>query len=246
MPPLKAIIIDDEPNAVTVLEVLLKTYCPNITIAGATNQSPEGVKMIREHTPDVVFLDIEMPQLNGFQVLDLVADIHFSLIFTTAYDQYALRAFKHSAIDYLMKPIDVDDLVKAVSKIGKKPHQEQLSLLHQSLQTKNAPMDRIALPGLKSVAFQAIADIVYCEANNTYTNFILANGQSLMISRPLGEYEELLSGSHFFRVHRQYLVNTKRIKELIKSDGGSVLMDNGAELPVARNRKQELLDCLGV
>jgi len=245
---LTAVVVDDESNALTVMEILLKKYCPNVKILALVNNSKGAVQLIKDHKPDIVFLDIEMPQLNGFQILEQVSDESFHLIFTTAYDQYAVKAFKYSAIDYLLKPIERNELIAAVARIDlqDKTRTERISVLENNMvkPESKSKIETIALPHAKGYLFQPMADIVFCESNNTYTTFYIKNKTPLLISKSLGEIENILSPDLFFRVHRQYLVNLKEITELIRADGGSVTMSTGQNLPISRNRKDELLKLL--
>lgn len=242
---LKAIIIDDEPNAIIVMELLLQNYCPNVEVVASTQSSIEGVELIKKYAPDILFLDIEMPQLNGFQLLQQVSDMNFHLIFTTAYDEYAVKAFKFSALDYLLKPIEKNELINAVKKTEKQQlmRNERLNSLSANMEgaKKNNNSEIIVLPQLRGYIFQPISEILYCQAHNTYTTFYFDTKPALLVSMPLGDVEELLQGGPFFRIHRQYLVNTKKIKELIRSDGGFIIMNNDVELTISRGRKEELL-----
>ena len=240
---LRAIIVDDEPDCVAVLEMLLKKYCPQVEVVGATTKSTEGVKLITALNPDVVFLDIEMPILNGFQLLDKLDVVNFQLVFTTAYDRYAVQAFRYSAIDFLLKPIDSQELIAAVSKIEHMHaiDQRQLDLLRRHLYPpQKSLVDKIALPYAHGYLFVDLAQIVVCESDGSYTKFFLLNGDEHLITRSLGEVEETLEpNGSFFRLHRQFLINLKHIKRFVRTDGGSVIMQNGNDVPIARNKKEE-------
>lgn len=241
----KAVIIDDEQYAIEVLLMMLQKNCENVEVAGYTTQSAEGVKLIKDINPDIVFLDIEMPRLNGFQILEQLNELYFHLIFTTAYDQYAVKAFRYSALDYLMKPIIAKDLREAINKLPEKKRidKEHLKITEQNLQIikSNAVPDKIILPHTKGYTFQKIDEIIYCEAMSAYTKFILEGKPPLVIAKGLGDMEELLKDAGFFRTHRQYLVNIKKIQELLREDGGTLLMTNGSKIPIARNRKEDFL-----
>jgi two-component system LytT family response regulator len=242
----KAVIIDDEQNSIDVLKTLLTEHCPEVKICESTTSSEEGITIIKTLLPDIVFLDIEMPKYNGFQLLERVPDIYFQLIFTTAYDQYALKAFKYSAVDYLLKPIMADELKNAVNKLsdGDKYYQEKIKVLEQNIQAAktNNPPEKIVLPHDKGYLFQKIDEIVYCEAFNTYSKFFIEGRQPIMISKPLGEVDQILSDAGFFRPHRHFLINIKKITEFIRADGGFVVMSNGENIPLARNKRQEFID----
>ena len=245
-----AILIDDEPGALAVMQLLLQKHCIQVNIIGKTSNSVDAVAMIKDKKPDIVFLDIEMPYLNGFQVLEQLEDFDFHLIFTTAYDQYAVQAFRYSAIDYLLKPIVAEDLTNAMARLEmrNKGNREQVQALEQNMQSvRNQQFpDRITLPHTRGYIFQKTADIIYCEAHNTYTKFFIEGKEPLLISKPLGDVEEILGIGPFFRTHRQYLVNIQKITELLRTDGGFLLMSNGQEIPIVRARRQELLDMMKV
>lgn len=243
--PLSTIIIDDEPDCVAVVEMLLKLHCPHIDILASTTKSTEGVALIRALKPDIVFLDIEMPVLNGFQLLDEIGVVNFQLIFTTAYDRYAVQAFRYSAIDYLLKPIDPQELTVAIEKAEHKQavDHRQLELLRHQLYAPNPSVgDKIALPYAHGYIIVEVAQIVYCESSGSYTKVVLASGEVHLITRSLGEVEETLeSNGSFFRIHRQFFINLKHTKRIVKSDGGSVTMHGNIEVPIARNRREEFV-----
>ncbi len=242
---MRIIIIDDEPDCVAVLQMLLAQHGANCEIVAATTKSTEGVKLIQNLKPDLVFLDIEMPVLNGFQLLDEIGTVNFHLIFTTAYNRYAVQAFKYSAVDYLMKPIDPLELVPALDKVKQKQAVDrmQLELLRQQLYAPKAAVnDKIALPYAHGYIIVEIAQIIYCESDASYTRVFLTTGEVHLITRSLGEVEDTLEGNgSFFRVHRQYLININHIKRIVKSDGGSVSMDGNHEVPIARNRRDDFI-----
>jgi two-component system LytT family response regulator len=243
-----AIIVDDEPNALVVLQKLLELHCPEVKLLALITSSIEALEKIKSMRPDIVFLDIEMPQMNGFQLLSQLGEIKFHLIFTTAYDQFAVKAFRFNALDYLLKPIDVAELKKAVHKASEKskilPQQlEHISeLLHES-EKGHAP-SRIAFPHAKGYRFITLSDIIYCESESNYTILHLAGEPKFTVCKTLGEIEEMLTLSHFLRMHRSYVVNTEKIKEFIKSDGGYLIMENKFEIPVSRNKRDELGEIL--
>lgn len=244
----KALLIDDEPNALVVLQMLLQKHCPHVQVLAAINSSTEAVTIIKQQHPDIIFLDIEMPQLNGFQLLEQVADETFHLVFITAYDQYAIKAFRYSAVDYLLKPVVPEELIAAVAKIDAqdKTRKARIATLAANMQQagKKQPPEIIALPHSRGYLFQPVTEILYCEAHNTYTTFYFDHKPPLLITKPLSEVENLLEGGSFFRIHRQYLANTKKVKELIRSEGGYLIMNNGQELPLSRNRKDDLMQFL--
>ena len=244
---LKAIIIDDEPDCVKLLSLQLKMYCPQVQVIAASTSSEAGLVKINELQPDIVFLDIEMPVMNGFQLLEKIKHINFSLVFVTAYDQFAVKAFRFNALDYLLKPIDGNYLKAAVEKaIQHKPDAQQLHLMKQHLQggEKYHP-DKIALPYQNGVTFTEIKNVLYCEADNNYTRFFIAGGQQSMVSKTLGDIQEVLEERNFVRVHRQYLINLDHIKKYVRGEGNYLIMSNDENIPVARNKKEKLIERFG-
>ncbi len=244
----RAIIIDDEPNAVGLLALRLSQHCSQVEVIASCTNSHKGIQAILDHQPDVVFLDIEMPQLNGFQILEAVAGVPFSLVFVTAYDKFALKAFRYSAVDYLLKPIDTQELIQAVKRVEKqqKTAPEQLEYLKQQFSSplKTFP-DRIALPYQNGVAFVDIKNILYCESDDNYTKFHLSEGQHHLATKSLREIQELLEERDFLRVHRQYLINLNHIKKFVKGEGSYVVMSNQQTIPVSRAQKDRLMERFG-
>jgi two-component system, LytTR family, response regulator len=237
MNPLKVIIIDDEPDCVRLLELQLNRHCPNVTVIGSTSNSEDGLIMLLKTPPDLLYLDIEMPHLNGFDLLEKVGDLTFQVVFTTAYDRYAVRAFKFSALDYLLKPIDPVELKATVEKAALKVQvvQQQLDLLKQQLLSTRRS-SKIALPQLNGFIIADIEQIIYCESDSNYTRFHMKNNEQYLICRSLGEVENLLEGYTFFRPHKQFLVNTEEIKKVIRDDGTILELSNGAQVPVSRQK----------
>jgi two-component system LytT family response regulator len=236
---MKAIIIDDEPDAVELLAIRLTQKCPQIEVIATCTSSVKGVAAIIELRPDVVFLDIEMPQMNGFQVLEAVEGIPFALVFVTAYDKFALNAFRYSAIDYLLKPIGSNELMQAISKIEKQKQtsKEQVNHLRNQYSNGSKVFHKIALPYQNGVAFVSLSEILYCESDDNYTKFYLPDGQSYLVTKPLKEIQELLEERGFLRIHRQYLINLAHIKKFVKGEGSYVIMTNGQSIPVSRLHK---------
>lgn len=245
---LKAIIIDDEPDCVKLLSLQLKMYCPNVLVVAECTDTENALTQVKELKPDIVFLDIEMPVMNGFQLLEKLGGIHFSLVFVTAYDQFAVKAFRFSALDYLLKPIDGKDLKAAVARAEQQhwPEKQQLSLLKQHLHNneKNLP-DKIALPYQNGVTFTEIKNIIYCESENNYTRFFIIDGNQHMVSKTLGDIQEVLEERNFLRVHRQFLVNLDHIKKYVRGEGNYLILSNGSNIPVARNQKERLIEKFG-
>jgi len=245
---LKAIIIDDEPDCVKLLALQLKMYCPQVLVVAECTESETGYTKIKELLPDIVFMDIEMPVMNGFQLLEKIGAIKFSLVFVTAYDQFAVKAFRFSALDYLLKPIDGKDLKAAVEKAEQRlyPQAQQLSLLKEQMHggIKNLP-DKIALPYQNGVIFAEIKNVIYCESDNNYTRFYTEDGKKYVVAKTLGDIQEILEERNFLRIHRQYLINLSHIKKYVRGEGNYVIMSNDQSVPVARNQKERLIEKFG-
>ena len=240
----KAIIIDDEAKARQILQTLLEENCPEIEIVAQAENVPNGVKVIHQYKPNIVFSDIDMPGYNGFQLLDFVDKANFELIYCTGHNEFALKAFEVSAVDYLLKPIQISQLINAVNKAIKLCNSstpqstERFDTLRENI--KNSILKKIALPVADGLIFINIDDLMYLEADGAYTKVFLNDGNKLMISKKLKEFENILSeNKNFFRTHRSYIINIACIKQYIKSDGGSIVLQNNIAIPVARERKDE-------
>jgi two-component system LytT family response regulator len=245
----KIIIIDDEHFCIEVMEELIKEHCPLLQIAGTARSGEEGIEMIKKHEPDLVFLDIEMPRMGGFDMLEKLLPFHFDVIFTTAYDNYAIRAFKYSAMDYLLKPIDAGDLKQAVEKyLHAKPvvnYTEQFNLLKENIrQIDPAHIRRIAIATNEGLIMQPINDILYCEASSSYTIIHLMNKSKIVSAKTLKEYEEMLEPHSFYRVHHSHLVNMNFVEKYIRGDGGYIIMSDGTEIGVSRSKKDAFVNKL--
>ena len=239
---LKAIIIEDETKARRVLEELLKEYCPEVSVLAAVDSVPEGVKAINKLQPDIVFLDIEMPEYNGFQLFEFINDINFEVIFTTAYQEYALQAFEVAAIGYLLKPIQIEKLVQAVEKVKEKLKEqssERIEILRNTW--KEEKVSKVALPISEGFLFVELNDIMYLSAEGSYTNIILRDNRKFIVSKNIKSFEDLFSGHLFFRPHRSYLINLNAVKQLIKQDGGYILMENGDAVSITKEKKDDFL-----
>lgn len=260
---LRTIIIDDEPDNVALLALQLTRHCPQVEIVGQFTDSPSALLALRSLRPALVFLDIEMPMLNGFQLLEQLGEgsFHeypFRVVFVTAYDQYAVRAFRFSALDYLLKPVDTVDLVKAVRRAEQMAAttaitgQAQLDLLKSWYQPAGSGVNavaqlpgKMALPHANGLTIVETSQILYAESDSNYTNFVLENGEKYLISKTLGDVQEMLETRNFLRIHRQYVVNLDHIKRLVKGEGTYVVLTNGASIPVARQHKDRLLERFG-
>jgi two-component system LytT family response regulator len=240
---LKAIIIDDEPYCCEILAAILDAECPQVQIMSVCNNGENALAAICQYAPDLIFLDVEMPRMNGFELLEKLPVINFHLIFTTSYDQYALKAIRFSALDYLLKPVDREELKKAVQKAEERmeiPIPQQLQLLLQKLKPSQ-PINKIALPTIDGLQMIPIDSIVFCESDDNYSRLILKNKKKILVTRSLKDIEEMLEPYSFLRVHRSYLVNLNEIDKYIKGKGGYLLMSEGSSVDVSKNRKESLM-----
>jgi two-component system LytT family response regulator len=208
----------------------------------------QGLNAIQQHKPGLVFLDIEMPDKTGFELLNSLPEINFDIIFTTAYNQYAIKAIRFSALDYLLKPVDLDELKGALARVYrkhlKKEQRENIDMLMNNIRSSQPNFSRITLSTQDGLVILHIDEIIYCEASGTYTFFYLKNKEKIVVSKTLKEYEDLLKDHHFFRAHNSFLINLNEVKKYIKGDGGSVIMSNGDEVFVSKRRKEEFLASL--
>lgn len=241
------IIIDDEDHCTNVLENLIEKVHADYNIIGIFTNPLEGLQFIKNNPPDLLFLDIEMPNMNGFALLDNLMPIDFDVIFTTAYDQYAIKAFQYSAMNYLLKPITEKNIVKALSnweKRRKKTSQEQWQLLQNHLQNSNKNCSQIALPTGVGYQIADIKNIVRCQSDSNYTYIFCKDENKLLISRTLKEIEELLQDHGFVRVHQSHLINPHFVKGILKQDGGSLIMHDDEEIPVSRQKGKQINEIL--
>ena len=241
---LATIIIDDEPDSIKLLQLQLAQKCPQVEVIATYNSSVKASNEIEGLNPDLLFLDIEMPVIDGFELLNKILHLNFSVIFITAYSQYALKAFRFNALDYLVKPIDTTDLAEAVTKAEKKikPTSTQLSLLQRQMRGEIAT--KIAIPGQNGVSFIELNEIVFVEASNNYSKLILTDKRIFTVSKTLKDVQEVLEESHFLRVHRQYIINLNHVKQFNRNES-ILIMDNGEHLPIARNQKERLVEKYG-
>ncbi len=241
---IKAIIVDDEPNCCKTLSILLERYCREVQVTGIFHNGLDALEAINASTPDLVFLDVEMPKMNGFEMLEQLKAINFHLIFVTSYDAYALKAIRFSAIDYLLKPVDREELQKAVQKVIKRmeaPMPEQLKILLDKIQHPVAASNKIALPTMEGLQMIPVQSIISCEADDNYTTLVLKNNKKVIVSCTLKVIEELLEDHAFLRVHRSSLVNLGEVEKYVKADGGYVAMSDGNHIYISKNKKEELL-----
>jgi len=243
---IRTVVIEDEDNSRTMLLNLVHEHCQQIKVVAEADSVPTGLTAIVEHKPQLVFLDIELQSETAFEILEKLPEINFELIFTTAFDHYALKAIKFCAIDYLLKPIDLNELLIAVAKAEKRLNHEYLNknleALLNNLKSGSQNNHRIALPTLEGLLFVSVSDIIYCESSGPYTQFYLKQPNKILTSRHLKEYEDLLNGYNFFRIHKSYLVNLQEIQKYIRGDGGQLIMSNGAALTVSKQRKEKFMD----
>lgn len=240
------VLIDDESHSLEMTEWLLKTYCPTVIIDAMCNSGEAGIAAIQQYRPAVIFLDIEMPHMNGFDMLEQFDVLFFDVVFTTAYDQFAIKAFKYSALNYLLKPIDPEELKETISRIEQKslvPTKEQMDLLmqHVKLPSKNTPT-RIALTTGDGMLFVSTSDIIYCQAESNYTAVVLTTGKKILVSKVLKDIDEALSGQDFYRIHNSFLINMSHINKYVRGDGGYVVMKDGASVSISRSRRQEFME----
>jgi len=244
----RSIIVDDELKSRESLKILLEDFCENVEVLALCQNVAESITAIEAHKPDVVFLDIQMQRESGFDLLTKIKPVNFEVVFTTAYSEYAIKAFKFSAIDYLLKPIDIEELKRALYKVEKRLNgniSERLEQLIQNLKPGTSQDYKLALPTSDGLIFIKITDIIYCEASSNYTQIFSVDGKKHLVSRTLKEYEDLLLEHNFFRIHNSHLVNLGYIKKYVRGDGGYVIMTNDVSLDVSKRKKEAFLTRLG-
>jgi len=241
----KALIIDDEKHCCDHLQWLLENYCPNIQVLATADHADQGSQLIRRLKPQLIFLDVEMPDKNGFEMLSTLPEIDFDIIFTTAHEKYAIRAIRLGAMDYLVKPIDKDDLCQAIDKRRNQHHndtEKQLNALLTHLRQQNDwTGQKAAFPTQSGYQLVMLKDIMVCEGSSNYTNVHLQSGQHLLVSKTLKEIAAMLDFPPFFRLHHSFLVNLQFVERYIKGEGGFITLQNGMTIPVSRNKKEQLL-----
>lgn len=252
---LKALVIDDESKSRKSLAQKLADYCPEIEVAGEASNGEEGIIAIRQFLPDLIFLDIEMPKMNGLQMLEQIGDFEGAIVFTTAYNEYAIRAFKFSAFDYLLKPIDIQELKSTVNRLIKtkevgnpkakgEAQQDQLNLLIEHLKGGPELPKKIAIHTQEAMYFFDLDEITRFEANSNYTFIYFVNGTKMLASKTLKEFEELLPSKQFFRVHHSSIINLKFVRKYLKSDGGTIEMADGTHVDISRRKKDDFLQMI--
>ena len=246
---IKSIIIDDEQHCVKALLSDLQKNCPSVEVMDVCHSAKEGIMSIKKHNPDLVFLDVEMPWMNGFEMLEVLGEINFSVIFTTAHDEFAAKAFRISAVDYLLKPIDANDLKVAVQKVEKKADEgsnlEHISNLLSNIKQPSSEQ-KIAFPQREGYEFVDVSSIIYLTAEGAYTKVYIMDKKIMLISRTLGDVEELLPPELFHRIHHSTLVNVSYIAQFLRTDGGYVVLKSGEKLSVSKAKKEMLMARLGL
>jgi two-component system LytT family response regulator len=241
---IRATIVDDEPLSCESLAILLERNCPEVKVLDICYSAATALQSIQDHKPDILFLDVEMPHMNGFELLEKLPEINFELIFTTSYDQYAIKAIRFSALDYLLKPVDREELQKAMERTKRKMHNplpQQIDILLQKLNQPAIAVAKIAVPTMEGLQLIFVESIICCASDGNYTNLFLKKGQKLTVSRTLKEIEELLEGYPFVRVHHSYIANLNEVEKYIRGEGGYLLMSDGTNIDVSRSRKDALL-----
>jgi two-component system, LytTR family, response regulator len=241
---LATLIVDDEPDAVNFISSIIREYCPRLEIIGTASSANEGIKIILERQPELVFLDVEMPHGSGFDLLARFPEKTFDVIFITAFNHYAIKAIKFSAVDYMLKPININEFIEAVEKV-----------LHKRLSTSNRNTDysallenlrsplpsKLAIPTSDGMEYLKTNEIIRIEADRSYSWFFLKDKRKILVSKNLKEYQELLSDQHFFRPHNSHLINLEHVKKYIRHEGGAIEMDDGCQVPLSKPRKEFFL-----
>ena len=245
---IKSIIVDDEKHGRENLAGILKQYCPEIELLGEANSVESAISLVQEFNPDLIFLDIEMPRANGFQLLEHFKDFRFEVIFVTAYGNYAIKAIRFSAADYILKPINFHDLKAAVEKVAERIQQKQENLrMKQLVYNLSQPQNpRIGLPTGDRIEFIEVGKIIRCQGEGNYSHIFFDGNKSLLVTKTLVEFEDLLGEYSFFRVHKTHLVNLKHVVAYLKTDGGTLQLSNGDTVAISRRRKEEVQKMLKV
>ncbi len=242
---IRAIIIDDQQNCIDDLSLLLKTHCPEVSIMATAQSGNEGVSILKKLQPQLVFLDVEMQDMTGFDMLQQLSETNFHVVFTTAFDKYAIQAIRSNALDYLLKPVRKNELVEAVSRAANAPvalTNQQLKGLQETTQNIQVPQNKIALTTTEGLEYVKLEEIIYCLAEGSYTTVFLTDKTQLLVSKSIGKLDEVIDGNGFYRTHNSSLINLSHVKKFVRTDGGYVVMSNGDTVTIARNRKDEFLE----
>lgn len=249
MQVLKALLVDDELNSLQNLQLKIQEFCPEVRIVAQTQRPEDAIVLIQQHKPDVVFLDIEMPRMSGFKMLEQIPDIDFEIIFITAYNHYAINAIRISAFDYLVKPVSIKDLQQSIERLGNfaiKKSRERADVLKRNLANPKSQEDQIAIPTNDGLEFIQIRQIMRIESSSNYSKLILLDGHQLLVTRQLKDFEELLGDYRFYRIHHSHLINLNYIIKYVRGDGGQVTMRNGDMIDVSRRKKEIFLKLMSV
>ena len=242
---IRTVLVDDEIDSIRILQRLLETYCPKVGIVGTADGVDTALLLIRESKPDLVLLDVEMSRGNAFDLLNQLQPLEFQVIFVTAFDNYAIRAFKYSAIDYLLKPVDIDDLVAAIGRVQEKPKSQdlaqQMRILMENVGMLQLSQQKMAIPTITGLIFVPVQDILRFEAKGNYTIIYLSNADSIVATRTIKDYEEVLPDTIFCRIHNSHIISLSKIQKYQKGRGGSVVMEDGSVIEVASRRREEFL-----
>jgi len=246
---LRAILVDDEENSLNALKQKIIQHCDEVTIIASCTKPDEAIEKINSLRPDILFLDIEMPGINGFSLLKKIDYKNSEIVFVTAYDHYAIKAIRFSALDYLVKPVDVDELKATIDRANKKKSSgssnQRLDLLLDHLSQTKKSFNRIAIPSLEGIQFIKVTDIIYLEANVNYTHIYTAENSKYIVSRTIKDFEEILPSETFVRIHNSYIINKDYLEKYIRGEGGQVVLSNGVVLDVAKRKKADFLKAIG-
>jgi two-component system LytT family response regulator len=248
MEKIRAILIDDELNSLQNLQNKLEGFCPDVSIVAVSQNPEEGLILIKQFQPDVVFLDIEMPRMSGFRMLEELGEYDFDIIFTTAYDHYSIDAIRISAFDYLIKPIGIEELQQAVERLSKSLHKqtkEKIDILKKSLSDQRSQEDKIAISTSEGIDFIPIKNIMHIESKSNYSKIFMIENRSITVTKILKDFEEMLSPYNFYRIHNSHLINLNFIQKYIRSQGGHVMLQDGTLIDVSRRKKEEFLKMIG-
>ncbi|MDQ6901777.1 MAG: LytTR family DNA-binding domain-containing protein [Bacteroidota bacterium] len=248
MEKIKGILIDDELNSLQNLQQKLEGFCPDVEIIAISQKPEEGILLIRQHQPDVVFLDIEMPRMSGFRMLEELSDYDFDIIFTTAYNHYSIDAIRISAFDYLVKPIGIEELQHAVERLSKMRHKqtkEKIDILKKSLSDNRSQEDKIAISTSEGIEFIPIKNIIHVESKSNYSKIYLGDNKTIVVSKILKDFEEMLLPYNFYRIHNSHLINLNYIQKYVRSQGGQVMLQDGTLIDISRRKKEEFLKMIG-
>ncbi len=246
---INAVIIDDEPINITNLQSLIQLHCADVRVVATALDADNGRDIILQSKPDLVFLDIKMPRKSGFDLLKELSSFDFEIIFVTAHDQYGIQAIKFAAIDYLLKPVSISELKEAIAKVEVKQkwmrqNQKIENLISMLAQSQNKATHRIALPTGKEIRFADPGEIIRCQSSNNYTSFFLTDGEKMLVSKPIFEFQELLKEYGFIRCHQSHLINIKYVKSWVKEDGGYLMLTDKSEIPVSKQRREAIKEAL--